>query len=475
MKKILSLTFLAALVGAAGCSSSNPPPPIPDTPTPPPETAEVQVVHAVADAPSVVVSVGGEPPAGSELDGLVFKDSAGGSFQPGTYDVSVAGNLPDGTTVEVIPATPIDFVVNTRTIIVATGAVGAIEPVVLTQDVVDLAANGESALRVVHAAVGVDAVDVYATAPDADLAASAPVATIAFQEGSDVLVVPPGDYQVRVTPAGTPGTVVFDTGTLTLAGGDDLLAVAVNNTTASTGPITVVVANSTNGDVLDVQDVNAEVTLRAVHASPDAGAVDILANDAVAVAGAEYTNAAELAGLPSGTYDIEIRPAGGDETTTVFQADLDLAGGSYTDAIAIGSVAAPEDDPTEFTVLVANDDRRRVATEAKVRLIHGSVSAGDVDIYVVPAGTDHTMEDPTGAGIALGGNSGFLSLTPGAYDVIVTVAGEPETIALASTITVEAASLSTAVVIDDPDVADAFNVILLDDFTPAPAPPPPAP
>jgi hypothetical protein len=471
MKKILSLTFLAALLGAAGCSSSSPPPPIPDNPTPPPETAQVQVIHAVADAPSVVVSVGGPPPAGSAFDGLEFKGAASGNFLPGTFAVSVDANLPDGTTVNVIPATDLDFVVNTRTIIVATGAVGGITPVVLTQDVADFAALGEAALRVVHAAVGVDAVDVYATAPDADLAASAPIATLAFQEGSDLLTVPPGDYQVRVTPAGDPATVVFDAGTVTLLGGEDLIAVAVNNTTTSTQPITLVVANSTDGEVVDVQDVDGETTLRAVHASPDAGPVDILANDAVVIPGAVYTNAAELAGLAAGTYDIEIRPAGGDETTTVFQADLDLASGDYTDAIAIGSVLAPADDPTEFTVLVANDDRRRIATEAKVRLIHGSVSAGEVDVYVVPTGTDITMEDPTAAGAVLGDNTGFLSLTPAVYDVIVTVAGDPTMVALGSTIDVAATSVSTAVVIDDPVVADAVNVILLDDFTPAPPAP----
>jgi hypothetical protein len=472
MKKILSLTFLAALLGAAGCSSSSPPPPIPDTPSPPPETAQVQVIHAVADAPSVVVSVGGPPPAGSELDGLEFKNAASGEFTPGTFDVSVDANLPDGTTVNVIPATSLDFVVDTRTIIVATGAVGGITPVVLTQDVADFAALGEAALRVVHAAVGVDAVDVYATAPDADLAASMPIATLAFQQGSELLTVPPGDYQLRVTPAGDPATVVFDAGTTTLLGGEDLIAVAVNNTTSSTSsPITVVVANSTDGEVADVQDVDGETTLRAVHASPDAGPVDILANDAVAVAGAVYTNAAELAGLASGTYDIEIRPAGGDETTTVFQADLDLAAGAYTDAIAIGSVLAPADDPTEFTVLVANDDRRRIATEAKVRLIHGSVSAGEVDVYVVPTGTDVTTVDPTAAGVVLGDNTGFLSLTPAVYDVVVTVAGDATMVALGSTIDVAATSVSTAVVIDDPVVADAVTVILLDDFTPAPPAP----
>jgi hypothetical protein len=464
MKKILSITFLAAMIGIAGCDSNDPPPPIPENPTPLPDTAQVQVVHAVADAPNVTVSVGGPPPAGSAFDGLEFKNAASGNFAPGTFSVSVDANLADGTAVNVIPPTDIDFVVDTRTIIIATGAVGGITPVVLTQDVADFAANGESALRVAHAAVGVGAVDVYATAPGADLAASAPVATIAFQEGSDLLTVPPGDYQLRVTPAGDPATVVFDAGTTTLVGGEDLLAVAVNNTTASSQAITLVVANSTDGEVAEVQDVAAEGDLRVVHASPDAGPVDVLADGAVVVANAPYEAVATLDDLPAATYDIEVRPTGGDETTTVFQADVALDAGVAADAIAIGSVADPVAiEGTEFTVLVAADDPRSIATDSKLRLIHGSVAAEAVDVFVVATGAPVTGVTPDAAGVVLGGNSGYGLIAPGAYDVVVTPAGDDTVEALRLPVTLAAGDVITGIVIDDIAAPGTFKAIVLDD------------
>ncbi|RLA26998.1 MAG: hypothetical protein DRQ63_06945, partial [Gammaproteobacteria bacterium] len=256
MKNLITVVCATAIIALAGCSSSSTPPPREDTPSPPQPSAQIQVVHAVADAPSITVNVGGPPPAGSDLIGLVFAGVSNGSFLPvDAVDVSVDANLPDGTAVEVVAATPVDFVVDTRTIIVATGAVGAIEAVVLVQDVPGAASTGNARLRFMHAAVGVGTVDVYATAPDADLAASAPVATIAFQEAGDVLDLAPGDYQVRVTPTGDPATVIFDAGTATLIGGEDILAVAVNNTTASTQPITLLVADTTTGDSDVVQDV----------------------------------------------------------------------------------------------------------------------------------------------------------------------------------------------------------------------------
>ncbi len=466
MKNILSITFLAALIGLAGCDSSSTPEPIPDTPSPPPPAAQIQVVHAVADAPGVNVNVGGPTPDGSDLLDLEFSGVVNSSFRPGAFDVSVDAVLPDGTAVEVIPATNIDFVIDTRTIIVATGAVGAIEPIVLTQDVPDAATTGTTRLRVLHAAPGVGMVDVYATAPDADLAASAPVATIAFQQASEVLDVPPGDYQLRVTPMGDPATVVFDAGTTTLVGGQDILAVAVENTTASTSPITLIVADSSTGDSDVVQDVAGEADLRVVHASPDAGPVDVLADGAAIVAGAVYTNVATIPDLPPATYDIQITAAG-DPTTVAFQADVALDSGGAYDAIALGSTMAMPGDANEFTVLLTADDYRRIATEAKLRLIHGSASAGNVDIYVVEAGTDITTVPATAAGAGLGVNSGFLSLFEGSYDIVITVAGDATLEALRlNGVALAAGGVYSAIAIDDPLIMGAFSIIPLDDLAP---------
>ena len=64
-------------------------------------------------------------------------------------------------------------------------------------------------------------VDVYATAPGADLAASMPVGTFEFKGDLGPVEVPAGDYQVLVTEAGDAAAIVFDSGTVSLADGDD--------------------------------------------------------------------------------------------------------------------------------------------------------------------------------------------------------------------------------------------------------------
>jgi DNA-binding beta-propeller fold protein YncE len=72
-------------------------------------------------------------------------------------------------------------------------------------------------------------VDVYVTEPGADIATATPVLTsVPFGAASDYLSVPAGDYQVRVTPAGTK-IVVIDSGSLTLAAGQVRTAIAVDS------------------------------------------------------------------------------------------------------------------------------------------------------------------------------------------------------------------------------------------------------
>jgi hypothetical protein len=71
-------------------------------------------------------------------------------------------------------------------------------------------------------------VDIYVTAPGADLTTATPVLTgVAFGDVADYLEVPAGEYQVRITPAGTK-TVAIDSGALTLESGQVRTAIAVD-------------------------------------------------------------------------------------------------------------------------------------------------------------------------------------------------------------------------------------------------------
>ena len=91
----------------------------------------------------------------------------------------------------------------------------------------------------------------------------------------DPLVVPAGDYQVRVSAPGDPGNPFYDSGTISLPGGADLVIAAVVNTGPGDSPIKLVA--TTGGALLEFSDVDTPATVRVVHASPDAPPVDVLA------------------------------------------------------------------------------------------------------------------------------------------------------------------------------------------------------
>jgi len=160
-----------------------------------------------------------------------------------------------------------------------------------------------------------------------------------------------------------------------------------------------------------------------------------------------------------------------------FQVDIGLAPGGRYEGIALGSaLAAPVEPPAAdaFTVLLTAfgaEDYRSITTEAKLRLVHGSVAYADgADIYVVEAGTDITMEDATVAGAVIGASSGFLSLFPGSYDIVITVNDEVTMMDVEvlriNGVALAGGGIYSAVAIDDLGAMGMLDIIGIDDLAP---------
>ena len=422
---------------------------------------QIQVLHASADAPAVNVLVDGAP----LLTDVDFKDASPFlDLLPGEYDIDVEAIIPGGNAVVIdLPPTSLDA--NTQYSVLAVGRTADLlnngpEPLralVLANEISPVGAGNVRA-QVVHASPDAPEVDVFVTAPDADLTAEAPLGSFAFGEDLGPVEVPAATYQVRVTLAGDPSAIVFDSGEIALPADANLLIAAVNNTTTGSSPISLLVLDGVNPTV-EILDVATPASIRVVHASPDAPAVDVIVNDDFAnplVPGLEFPDFTPYVEPAPGDYNVKVVDSA-TQGLIALDLDLTLPAGVRNTVLATNFLASIEE-------LILTDNNRRVATESKVRIVHASPSAGVVDIYVAAPGTDITGIEPAFADVPFQAETGYVGLSPGSYEISVTPADDPQTIAIFAPVTVDGAGVYTAIARDPLPGEAELGLILLDDF-----------
>src|SRR5918993_223456 len=216
--------------------------------------------------------------------------------------------------------------------------------------------GGQAQVRVAHLAPDAPNVDVYVNGD--------PVLTdVPYTTVSDYLSLPAGTQQVTVYATGDTTSPVIDTPVELAAGGAYTVA-AVG--LVADGSLTAQVYED---DLRSPASGNAKV--RVVHASPDAGPVDVIPRGGdPLVEGLAFPDASPYAEVPAGSYTLDVNAAGtGNAVLTV--PDAALADGGVYSAFAVGTVYADS-----LQVLLVQDNAAGGAAASASASATASASAG---------------------------------------------------------------------------------------------------
>ena len=164
-----------------------------------------------------------------------------------------------------------------------------------------------------------------------------------------------------------------------------------------------------SSDTANVRLVNATLT----HAS-----INLLANSSAVVSDVAINTVSNYSGANTGSIALQVNDA---TTNTVLATTAPTLSGSQHYA-----VIAYESGGTVRTALIQEDTAAPASGTANLRVFNTATDAGAVDVYVVDPSTDlSTISSPTFSfpGSSSTAATGFLSLAPGTYRLVVTGAG----------------------------------------------------
>jgi trimeric autotransporter adhesin len=239
----------------------------------------------------------------------------------------------------------------------------------------------------VHAALDEGPLDVYVTAPDTPLTSTTPVATLAPRAASAIATVPFGALRIRLTPAGSldllydSGELLFPQNTASTGPGSQWLFTVSPDRTPGLPPIVLV--GSSGQVALRYFDVRSEAVLRAYHGAPSLPVAELVAAAEPArlvYEGLEYQDRTPVLSTPTGTYELQFRAPGAEESASTSLPRQFVRGQEYSAFL----YATAE----ELVILYNESSSRSTGTEARIRLGNLSRTSKFFSFYFSATDTD---------------------------------------------------------------------------------------
>lgn len=181
-------------------------------------------------------------------------------------------------------------------------------------------AQAESYVRILHAAPGSPAVDIYA---NGNLIAQG----LEFEQITEYVPVAPGNYSIQVFPAGRTENPIISTG-LTVPTDSSMTVAAVGEP----GRLSLFPVREVYMPMIDRRGVY----VRFAHLSPDAPPVDITLPDGTKLfSNVSYRSYSDYITVAPGTYTLQVRPAGQEQVVLTIP-NVTLSPGTISTVYAVG-------------------------------------------------------------------------------------------------------------------------------------------
>jgi hypothetical protein len=384
-RKLLLAIPLALLVVVGGCKVNS-------INYFPPHPAQVRVINLMPEPVSLDVSIGGNPAfAAVPFQSLTAYQTY--ENQSTNFSITVTGS-----TTPILNFTyPLAGEQPYTLVLMGTLSNPSAS---LLAEVPNAPTNGNIQLSVFNAAINNAAIDIYVTAPGADITQLNPnYFNVRYNGVSLNLAFAPGTYQIQICEQGTK-TVIYDSGGTVLQTNIALTLLAY--TRGSSALVNAAVIESKGSGTL-LNTIFAFV--KAINAGVPTGTVDLLQGTAKQISGVAYANASLYQQVSQGATTLNFQ-ATGTPGTIIASAPATLAPATDTSTFVTGPAGA-------LQAYTLNDVNLPPAgSNVRMRFVNTSWNSNPVNVSV--------NNVPQASNIAFPNASAYVQIASGTYAITFT-------------------------------------------------------
>ncbi len=459
MYTIARSTAIVALIlfGLAACSSSNNQEPVTGK-------GAIRALHAIPNIGSVDFLI-----EETLLGAVGFKDATGISeFDDLEYAFSFEIDLPgdDADDPTVLSTRTLKVTTEQEYTFVLTGSLDDPQLLLWEQfgknwaDEVATANDNDTEVTVMevsfgHVSSAVGAVDIYLEKPGTSPVFAVPKASVSFSDFQTATELLADEYQLIVTPAGDPETILFASHGFEFSPATSMLITLMDDGGVTTAKFSVSLIGAGSGN--DLVDINSSSVISAVHAALGTDPLDLYDSSDFTlpmIDNLDFGSLSDETDVDDGELNMVVTPA---DSLGVFlsQRSINAFSGSYNRLYFVGL-------PGDLQIAAQRYDRSTLATHARFQLFQGAARFQTLDVYLVDLETDIQLIGPTFSNILYGTGVSYVNRESGTYNVFIAEPGTKNVVAGPLQVILEKNRNYSLTVVDSTNIAVA-DLLFFDD------------